>query len=156
MLMFFQKKKDFGSKLFSQKDFYSQFMQDLKNCKKEIIIESPYITASRMELLYPIFKKLLARSVQIYIVTREPVEHDDEYMRDQATNEILYCKDLGINMILLSGYHHRKIAIIDRSLLWEGSLNILSYSNSQEIMRRIESEESAKQMFKFLNLKAII
>lgn len=154
MIFFF--KKTFNSKLFTQSDFYTRFMRDLKHCQKEAIIESPYITASRMELLYPIFNELLSRKVRIHIITRDPVDHDDEYMRDQATNEILYCMELGINVVLLKGYHHRKIAILDRNILWEGSLNVLSYKNSQEIMRRIEDKDSANQMFSFLKLGKFI
>ena len=149
--MFFQKKSEFKSNLFNQKDFYRQFIQDLKNCKKEVIIESPYITSARMEMLYPIFKDLLIHKVEINLVTRDPFEHD-ELIRHQATNEILFCKELGINIILLRGYHHRKLVIIDRSILWEGSLNVLSYTNSQEIMRRIEGKEWAIQMFEFLKM----
>jgi hypothetical protein len=150
--MFFWQKRDFNSKLFTQNDFYKHFTHDLIECKNEVIIESPYMTSSRLELLYPVFNKLIGKKVRLHIITRDPVDHDDEYMRDQATNEMLYCMELGINIVLLKGYHHRKIAILDRNVVWEGSLNILSYSNSQEIMRRIESKESANQMFSFLKL----
>jgi phosphatidylserine/phosphatidylglycerophosphate/cardiolipin synthase-like enzyme len=150
--MFFIKKQEFRSALFNEKNFYAQFLKDLAKSKREIIIESPYITASRMEMLYPVFERLISQKVKISIVTREPVEHDDDYMRHQSTNEILRCKELGINLILLKGYHHRKLAIIDKSILWEGSLNILSFSKSREIMRRIESENYVNQMLKFLRL----
>ncbi len=154
--MFFFKKRIINSKLVTQEHFYGNFITDLKNSEKEVIIESPYLTTSRMELLYPVFNELLSRNVRLHIVTRDPADHDDEYMRDQSTNEILNCMELGINIVLLKGYHHRKIAIIDRSILWEGSLNILSYSNSQEIMRRIEDKHSANQMFSFLKLGKFI
>jgi len=153
--MFFQRKSEFKSNLFSQQDFYRQFIQDLSNCKNEVIIESPYITSSRTETLYPIFKRILDRRIKIHIITRDPIDHD-ETIRHQATNEILFCKELGINIVLLRGSHHRKLAIVDRSILWEGSLNILSYSNSQEIMRRIEGKEWAVQMFEFLKLRKLI
>ncbi len=152
--MFWQK-NTFKSNLFSQRDFYGNFIQDLKKCKKEVIIESPYVTSSRMEVLYPIFEELLCRGVKIHIITRDPIDHD-ENIRHQATNEILYSKELGINIILLKGYHHRKIAIIDQNILWEGSLNILSYYSSKEIMRRIEGENFAKDMFKFLKLSELL
>ena len=91
--MFFWQKKMFRSNLFTQDDFYKSFTRDLKNCQREAIIESPYLTASRMKLLYPVFNDLLSRNVRIHIVTRDPIDHEDEYMRDQATNEILYCVD---------------------------------------------------------------
>lgn len=147
--MFWQK-QTFKSQLFTQKDFYQKFLEDLKYCEKEVIIESPFITSSRMERLYPVFEELLSREIKVHIVTRDPIDHEDEYMRYQATNEILHSMELGVKVTLLKGYHHRKIAIIDRSVLWEGSLNILSYSRSREIMRRIEDEKEAKQMLSFL------
>lgn len=143
------------SELFNEQTFYKTFIQDLEGCQKEVIIESPYITSSRMEKLYPILGKLLARGVKITITTRDPVDHD-ENIRHQATNEILHCKELGINIILLTGYHHRKIAIIDKTILWEGSLNILSFSYSREIMRRIEGKPLVKQMVKFLKLSDLV
>lgn len=153
--MFWQK-NSFKSHLFTQKDFYGSFIQDLRRCKKEIIIESPYVTYSRMEQLYPIFEELLNQGIRINIITRDPIDHEDEYMRHQATNEILKCTELGVNIILLTGFHHRKLAIIDRAILWEGSLNILSYSSSLEIMRRIEGSRFSDEMVNFLQLNRLI
>jgi len=106
-----------------------------------------------MELLYPKFENLLSRKVPVHLVTRDPIDYDDEQMKYQATNEILQCMEIGINLVLLKGNHHRKLAIIDKKILWEGSLNILSFSNSQEIMRRIEDKHIANQMFNFLKLE---
>jgi hypothetical protein len=148
-------KSHFDTKLFDQTDFYNQFIQDLNGCKDEVIIESPFITPFRMNLLYPTFKKLLARNVHINVITRDPIDHENEFMRNQSTNEILCSNEMGINVVLLRGNHHRKTAILDRNILWESSLNILSYSNSQEIMRRIENKETANQTFDFLKLQKL-
>ena len=153
---FHHQKSHFESKLFDQTDFYRQFICDLNSCKNEVVIESPFITSSRMNLLYPTFKKLLARNVNVNIITRDPIDHDNKFTRNQSTNEILCCNEMGINVVLLSGNHHRKIAILDHTVLWEGSLNILSQSNSREIMRRIENKETATQMFDFLKLQKLL
>ncbi|MEN9328810.1 MAG: hypothetical protein RI947_1618 [Candidatus Parcubacteria bacterium] len=156
MIFFWNKKHTLNNledtKLFDETSFYKQFVEDLLRCKKEVIIESPYITSSRMELLSPIFKKLVYKGVKIHIVTRDPIEHD-EHMRDQAANEILRCFEIGVNIRLLRGNHHRKLAIIDREIVWEGSLNILSQSQSKEIMRKIDNKNCALTMINFLNLK---
>jgi len=154
--MFSPSSNTFKSELFNEKTFYKRFLKDLSCSKNEVIIESPYITSSRMETLYPVFQGLLHKNIKIHLITRDPVDHDDEYFRHQSTNEILKCKELWINIVLLRGFHHRKLAIIDKQILWEGSLNILSYSNSLEIMRRIEGISYAKEMFKFLGLKNLI
>lgn len=155
--MFFWQKSDIksneliNSRLFDQKTFYNRFIKDLSNCQEEAIIESPFITSSRMSQLMPVFKSLLDRKVNIIIITRDPIDHD-EYIRDQSTNEILYCNEIGVKIVLLRGNHHRKLAILDRKILWEGSLNILSQNSSQEIMRRIEGPQTVTEMFKFLKL----
>jgi phosphatidylserine/phosphatidylglycerophosphate/cardiolipin synthase-like enzyme len=139
-----------SSQLYSEQTFYRQFISDLKSAKKRVIIESPYITVSRMEKIKTILLNLLNRNIKLTIVTRDPSEHDD-IIRYQATEEILSCKEMGVNIVLEKGNHHRKLAIIDNNILWEGSLNVLSQNNSKEIMRRIEGNSSVDQMLHFLN-----
>jgi phosphatidylserine/phosphatidylglycerophosphate/cardiolipin synthase-like enzyme len=141
--------------LFDEKTFYSTFLRDLEGCRNEVIIESPYITSKRAELLIPIFESLLLKGVKIYVMTRDPKEHD-ENMEYQSEEAIRTFEVMGVQVLLCIGNHHRKLAILDRKTLWEGSLNILSQNKSREIMRRIESEELAIQMFEFLRLGRFI
>jgi len=144
-----------NSSLFDEKNFYDQFLHDLLNCQDEVYIESPFITCSRMKILYPIFEKLIKRNVKVYIVTRNPKEHL-ESMEYQAEYEIQRFERLGVQVFICVGNHHRKLAILDRKVLWEGSLNILSQSYSRELMRRTASEKSALEMFNFLKLDRVI
>lgn len=134
-----------ASTLFDESTFYKKFVKDLSKCTKEVIIESPYITASRMRMLRPVFEKLVNRGVKIHVMTRDPKEHEPG-MEMQSEEEIRYCEILGIDVLLCVGNHHRKLAILDGKILWEGSLNILSQTHSREIMRRIESKEMAEEM----------
>ena len=98
--MFSLRNNTFKSELFNEKTFYKRFLKDLSCSKKEVIIESPYITSSRMETLYPVFQGLLHKNIKIHLITRDPADHEDEYFRHQSTNEILKCKELGINFAL--------------------------------------------------------
>ncbi len=150
------KQSSFNSQLYNDRTFYSQFVKDLIASKKEVIIESPYITATRLEILTPILENLLRKGVKIHVLTKDPGEHDDEYLCHQATNGILDLMDRGVHIVLVKNNHHRKIAIIDKSILYEGSLNILSQARSQEIMRRVENKKLAMEMFNFLGLKKIL
>jgi phosphatidylserine/phosphatidylglycerophosphate/cardiolipin synthase-like enzyme len=143
------------STLFDEKTFYSAFIRDLEGCRNEVIIESPYITSKRADMLIPVFESLLAKGVKIYVMTRDPKEHEEsmEYQSEEAISQF---ERMGVQVLLCIGNHHRKLAILDRKTLWEGSLNILSQNKSREIMRRIESEELAIQMFEFLRLGRFI
>ena len=143
------------SSLYDENTFYGQFIKDLENCTKEIIIESPYITSKRAEMLTPIFNNLLAKGVKIYVMTRDPKEHD-KGMEIQSEEAISQFERMGVQVLLCIGNHHRKLAILDRGILWEGSLNILSQTKSREIMRRMENKELAIQMFDFLRLGRFI
>lgn len=154
----FKKEKNVSSSnssLFDEKTFYAQFTKDLLLCSEEIIIESPYITTERMKLFRPLFKQAVDKGIKIYVITRSPEDHEGEYIY-QAEKEIAYFEEIGIQPLLCIGNHHRKLAILDRSILYEGSLNILSQKHSREIMRRIDDKETALEMFEFLRFDTLI
>lgn len=143
------------SKLYDENSFYRKFINDLKHCKSEVIIESPFITSSRMRSLMPVFKNLVDRRVKVYVFTRDPKDQGNS-LEIQSEQEVTNFESMGIQVLLCLGNHHRKLAILDRKILWEGSLNILSQTKSREIMRRIESSKQAREMFRFLKFEKYI
>ncbi|NTU46342.1 hypothetical protein HGA88_01830 [Candidatus Roizmanbacteria bacterium] len=144
-----------NSQLYDDSTFYAQFLKDVKNCHKEVIIESPFIASYRMASFISVFERLVHKKVKVYVFTRNPEDHDIT-LRVQAEQEIRRLQTLGVQVILSNDYSHRKLAILDRKILWEGSLNILSQNISREIMRRIGSEVEAKRCFEFINLGKFI
>lgn len=136
--------------LYDEITFYKHFTQDLLSAKEEVIIESPFICSRRMNDLRPVFERLVNKGIKVFIFTKDPKDHDSEDYEKQSENEIHYLETLGVQVLICVGNHHRKLAMIDRKILWEGSLNILSQTRSREIMRRINSENLTKEMFKFL------
>ena len=108
-----------------------------------------------MRKLFPIFKKLIKRDIKVYVITKDP-SILDEPLASQSAEVIRQFEVLGVYVLATSNHHHRKLAILDREILWEGSLNILSQSRSREIMRRILGKEYALEMFDFLKLGRFI
>ncbi len=140
-----------SSRLYDNDTFYDAFMKDLKHAKSSVYIESPFITLRRMDVLLSIFTRLRQRNIRIVVNTRCPDEHDPEYER-QARQAVQAMQELGIKA-LYTVKHHRKLAIIDDDILWEGSLNILSHNDSCELMRRTESTSLVREMIRFLGMK---
>jgi hypothetical protein len=140
-----------NSKLYDQETFYPAFLKDLVDYHSEAIIECPFITSRRLETLLPTLVKLKTHKVRIAINTRDPRTHDEGYWRDDATETISNLQHMGIQ-VLYTDNHHRKVAILDRSILNEGSLNILLQNNSSEVMRRIELVPLAWQMVRFIGI----
>lgn len=91
-----------ASELHHEHTFYQTFLQDLEKCKNEAIIESPYITRERMRTFDRIFRKLLKRKVKIYIITRDPKEHELG-MQLQSEDAIQWCEAIGIQVLLCIG-----------------------------------------------------
>lgn len=139
-----------SSRLYDQDTFYPAFEKDLRKARHSVLIESPFITTKRFEYMRPILRKLRSRDVQVIVNTRSPEEHEGEYCY-QTASAVNAMHKLGVT-VLFTGKLHRKLAIIDNEILWEGSLNILSQYNSCEIMRRIESEEVASRVLEFTKI----
>lgn len=138
------------SRLFDNETFDKAFLNDIHRCKETLLIESPFIRLNRVYKLLPVFEKLQRKGVRVVVNTRPPEEHDMEFGQ-QAFMAIDVLQRLNIE-VLFTIKHHRKIAIIDREIFWEGSLNILSYYDSCEIMRRTVSASEAESLIKFIGL----
>jgi phosphatidylserine/phosphatidylglycerophosphate/cardiolipin synthase-like enzyme len=139
------------SRLYDQSTFYKSFLRDLERAQSRVIIESPFITEKRLALLFPILIKLRSKNVHI-IINPKPFEEHEQRYRDQAIWAVGTMQDIGIEVLMTAG-HHRKLAIIDDSILWEGSLNILSQNDSCEIMRRIHSDKVVEETLRFTGIK---
>lgn len=142
----------FNSSLYDETTFYQKFIQDLLQATHEVVVESPYITKGRMKMLFPVFETLVQRGVKVCVFTRDPSEHV-EALGEQSEFEIQKFEAIGVQVLLCTGNHHRKLAILDRLILWEGSLNILSQTKSRELMRRIDDEQTTVDTFHFLHLE---
>ncbi len=138
-----------NSRLFTEQDFYDKFMRDIKKAKKSVIIESPFLSEKRAIQFSSTIKKLRKNRVKVIIYTRVP-RHQPYMLRNQATEAIYILGASGATVYECWDYRHRKIAIIDKTILWEGSLNILSQSRSRETMRRIVSTPLSRQMLNII------
>ncbi|MFC2605920.1 MAG: phospholipase D-like domain-containing protein [Candidatus Nanosynbacter sp.] len=144
--MFNPRKSD--SKLYDQNTFDDQFMRDLRRARKSVIIESPFLRTARAERFIPIFHRLKKRGVAI-LLNAKPLEEYDEIYKLQVQKSLILLQFAGVD-VLFTVKHHRKLAIIDKEIIYEGSLNIFSYRDSCEIMRRTTSVLEAEMLIDFM------
>ena len=93
------------------------------------------------------FEQLTERDAKVRIFVR-PLEGDRR--REEAI--LNTWEAMGVEVIYREGIHH-KAAIIDRSIAWEGSLNILQHWNTQEQMTRHEDPGYIEQLLDVLGVK---
>lgn len=132
--------------LYTDRNFYAAFFNDLRHSSREIIIVSPFLTATRSQNFMDLFSSKLASGVEVRVFTR-PLREQQGDMYRQSDLVVESLKNLGVQVIERRGLH-QKFAFIDRSISWEGSLNILSQSEgrSEEHMRRVVSTKTCEEL----------
>ena len=139
------------SQLFDEQTFNQALCRDIKKARKAVVIESPYLTERRARYFSGLLKKAARRRVKIRVNTRHPRYHSYE-MGTQAKLAAKILLESGVKIYTYSDLRHRKLVIIDKKILWEGSMNILSHNRSREIMRRSASSRLCREMIRFLNI----
>jgi len=156
------------SNSFNEITFWRTFRADLESARKSVLIVSPFLYPNRTRLFTDSFKTLIGKGIQIQIFTDclhdeqeskekdQDIENNSEYNRRQREKAYALLKETGVELIC---YHkcHQKVAIIDETITWEGSLNILSHSpqedTTKEQMRRFQDREVAKDSLTNLRLE---
>lgn len=158
-----QQINDASFTMFDDSSFYNAFIEDLKKAKSRIVIFSPFVSRKRVMDLLPIFKEILRKKVPIYVITRNP-----EYRTEYKTETIESLHDLSaIGVTVIPAYKelgmddrfekfHYKVALIDNSVVYYGSLNILSQVDSSESMMAFRSRKTVAQLARIFHVSDIV
>ena len=136
--------------LFTEKNFYPVFFEDLRNAKKEIIIFSPFVSVRRSVQFAELFRILIQKGIKIKLFTRPIKEQKSNFALD-AAKVIEQMRKIGVEVIERKRMH-QKIAIIDKKIAWEGSLNILSHRDSHEQMRRLPYIKAVNELIRLCEI----
>ena len=136
--------------LLTQVNFYNAFIEELKKAKSRVIIFSPFIIKKCVENLLETFKGVLIKKITIYVVTRK-----SEFLKENRTEveeTIEELKKIGVKVIELSEQFHHKIAAIDSSVFYYGSLNILAHSKSSDSMMVFRSRKTISHFLRIFGV----
>ncbi|HEY6797831.1 MAG TPA: AAA domain-containing protein, partial [Kineosporiaceae bacterium] len=138
----------------TQDRFFPLLVSDLNTARQRVVIYSPFITTNRLTELHPPLTATIDRGVPVFVVTK-PLQ--DRSARDRSTYQDLqrHLEDWGVTVVPKRNMHE-KLVFIDHDILWTGSLNPLSYSNTQEVMERRRSRAVADDYAKTLRLDDLL
>jgi len=138
----------------TQEKFYSVFTNDISMSRSRIVIYSPFITQDRVCHLETHLKAAVERGVDIYLVTKS--------LRERGARELSQYRYLereltNWGVVIIHKYRmHEKLIFIDDSIIWTGSLNPLSFSDTQEIMERRNNEAVFSEIAKTIRLNDLV
>jgi DNA-binding XRE family transcriptional regulator len=146
---------------FDELTYESQMVADFLNAHARIIIVSPYLTSNAIERWETLINKAIARGVSICIYVQEPrhwkrrlesnLPERSVASMDKLASAIKYIQSLGVHVTLRPG-DHEKFVIVDENIFWAGSLNLLSWFDTREWLRRVESKKEVQDMIEKYNL----
>lgn len=141
-------------KHYRENDFWGRFLDDLQTAKERVIIFSPFIASKRLSALHTALQSLIARGVHISVISKCVCEHAETY-RNTAKKLLHSLEDMNIS-VTKRYKTHEKIIFIDNRILWEGSLNLLSFHKSHEQMVRISGSAPVEELSELLNMQEIL
>jgi len=137
----------------TQERFYPLLQRDIARASNRIVVYSPFITSGRLGQIAPQVGAAVERGVSVYVVTKA---RGDRKKRELATYRMLEETLGGWGVHVVHKRGHEKVVFIDDNVLWAGSLNPLSHSNTQEIMERRASKEVVQDFMKTLCLNELV
>ena len=140
----------------TQEYFFKLLQGDIQQSGNQgrIVIYSPFITQNRLGYLEPQIRTVVDRGVRIYVITKARQERQRSQQAEYSMLERTLV-NWGVVVIHKKGMHE-KLVFIGDSIVWSGSLNPLSFSNTQEIMERRDNKKVFDDYAKTLRLFELI
>lgn len=130
--------------IYNQNTFQERFLQDVASAKESVVIVSPFVTVKRVRWIEGILSQCTQRRVMATVVTRDPMTLPTS-ARKTAQTAIGMLQAQKVNIVCREGIH-QKYAVIDGSVVWYGSVNLLSFGASQESVMRLVSSSIARAL----------
>ena len=132
--------------IFDKHSFFPVYTNDIGNAAREVLIVSPFVTNRRVPQMMQYFHTILKNQVKVTVMTR-PAEDFKDSKRSSLEQIFNTLKEVGINVLFKSNIH-QKFAIIDRKIVWYGSINLLSFGMAEESIMRLISGNIAHELIK--------
>ena len=123
--------------IYDGRNFEQPFISNLSTAKHSVVISCPRIQTGRHSRIADRLVDLAARGIEIVLYTRE------------INDEILHLQCQGISVVITDRLSLHA-AIIDKGLIWYGSVKILGYHSMEDNLIRFRNPEIATNLLESL------
>ncbi len=130
--------------LTGRRNHVAEMVKKIEKASNSVTIVSPFVSKKRMLQMVAYFQSILKKQVRVTIMTR-PAE---DFSAGKATilrDVFTMVEAAGIHLIQKSNIH-QKFAVIDETITWYGSINLLSFGYSEESIMRLQSSSIACEL----------
>ena len=137
-------KQEVSNSIFDGISYWEVFEKDVLSVEKSIVISSPFLSSRKVGWLVSLSETLQKRGVTIKLLALSPEAYpeDGREHHKELPNQLVAS---GIEVNLQNRYHER-YAVIDQSLVWYGSTNLLSNGSEDHGLMRLVSPKIAAEL----------
>ena len=130
--------------IYDIENYFETYKDDLINANNEVIICSPSVRASKINKLIELMKSVQERGVRITIITWDM---DSDKYGDTGLHAALLddLRSYGFNVVV-SETVSEHFSIIDKSIVWYGSVNFLGREDVEDNLMRIVNTSVANEL----------
>lgn len=137
-------KKQETNAIFDNNSYMSVFERDMTEAGREIVISSPGISAKGVRRILKNLGERHDAGVKITLLTLPAEGYPKEHI--EKTKELLAeLRALGATVMEKPGMHEH-FAVIDREIVWYGSVNLLSNAKEEDNLMRVKSREIGQEL----------
>ena len=119
--------------IYDGQNFEPPFISDLSKAKQSVVVSCPKVKIGRHSQIADRLVDLMANGIEIVLYTKE--ENDDTIRLQHQGVSVIYNDHLSLHT-----------AIIDKSTIWYGSVNILGYRSLEDNLIRFRNPEIASNL----------
>ena len=136
--------KQTANAIFDSDSYRPTFERDLTEAAESIVISSPTLSRNRVNQLIALVQPGQEQGVKVVVITWHPDVY--RYGKDeQRLNMLEGLRTAGCE-IRLTRDNCRHFAVIDETIVWYGSMNLLSRDDVEDNIMRLESREVAEEL----------
>jgi len=130
--------------IYDSETYSEVFRGDIINAKAEVMISSPYVSTPGSERLIRIYSAMKSKDTSISLITY-PASHYSDDIKHRIENIHNRLNMAGIKVSFVD-YIPSRYAVIDKEILWYGSMNLVSNIKEDDDEMRIVSRSVAKAL----------
>jgi superfamily II DNA or RNA helicase len=126
--------------IYDGQNFVSPLVSDLSQCKRSVVISCPKVRIGRQTQVAERLIDLVANGIEVVLYTKE--ENDDTIRLQHQGISVITINKLSLHA-----------AIIDKSKVWYGCVNILGYHSAEDNLIRFKNPEIATTLLESISNK---
>ncbi len=136
--------KQSANAIFDMDNYLRIYQKDLLEADREIILSSPVISRGKVHALLKLLEKRMDQGLQVIVVTLQP----DRYKSGDPAHFLRLQEEMrqaGIQLNLVENYCEH-FCVIDRNVVWYGSMNFLGKEDAEDNLMRVCSPNIAAEL----------